>query len=73
MLCWKVYTFGCNDEGALGRKVDDEDECMTPGKVDLPEKVLSVSAGDSHTAALAKDGHVFIWGTFRVSLQQQFF
>lgn len=40
----QVYTFGCNDEGVLGRKLDDEDECMTPGKVDLPVKVLSVSA-----------------------------
>ena len=63
-----MYTFGCNDEGALGRDIDEEDECMTPGKVDLPVKVLSVSAGDSHTAALANGGHVFIWGTFRVSL-----
>jgi len=51
----------------LGREVDDEDECMTPGKVDLPVKVVSVSAGDSHTAALADDGRVYIWGTFRVS------
>jgi len=40
---------------------------MSPGKVDLPEKVLSVSAGDSHTAALAHSGRVFVWGTFRVS------
>jgi len=52
-------------EGALGRDIDDEGESMTPGKVDLPVKVLSVMAGDSHTAALANDGHVFIWGTFR--------
>ena len=40
---------------------------MTPDKVDLPVKVMSVSAGDSHTAALSNDGRVFIWGTFRVS------
>jgi len=51
----------------LGRKVDDEDECMSPEKVDLPVKVVFVSAGDSHTAALTDNGHVFIWGTFRVS------
>lgn len=61
----EVYTFGCNDEGALGREVDDEDECMTPGKVDLSVPALSVSAGDSHTAAITRDGKVFIWGTFR--------
>ena len=64
-----MYTFGCNDEGALGRQVEDEDECMTPGKVELPVnlRVVSVSAGDSHTAMLTHDGRVFIWGTFRVS------
>jgi len=42
---------------------------MTPDKVDLPVKAVSISAGDSHTAALTRDGHVFIWGTFRVSQQ----
>ena len=68
-----MYTFGCNDEGALGRKVNDDDECMSPAKVDMPVKVLSVSAGDSHSAALTRDGHVFIWGTFRVRRQLSFF
>jgi len=65
MLFGQVYTFGV--EGALGRAVDDKAECMTPGRVDLPAKVVSVSAGVSHTAALAHDGRVFLWGTFRVS------
>lgn len=40
---------------------------MVPGKVTLEEKVVQVSAGDSHTAALAEDGTVYIWGSFRVS------
>lgn len=39
-----------------------------PGKVELQEKVIQVSAGDSHTAALTEDGRVFLWGSFRVSL-----
>jgi alpha-tubulin suppressor-like RCC1 family protein len=65
-LFFKVFTFGCNDEGALGRKVADEDECMSPSKVELSEKITMVSAGDSHTAALSDQGHVYIWGTFRV-------
>jgi len=51
----------------LGRSVGDEDECMSPDKVDLSDKVVMVSAGDSHTAALSRDGRVYIWGTFRVS------
>jgi regulator of chromosome condensation len=26
-----VYSFGCNDNGALGRLTEDEDETYTPG------------------------------------------
>ena len=29
----EVFTFGCNDEGSLGRNVDEEEECFVPGKV----------------------------------------
>ncbi|KAG7242214.1 hypothetical protein INR49_024260 [Caranx melampygus] len=60
-----VYTFGCNDEGALGRDTTEEGSEMVPGKVALEEKVVQVSAGDSHTAALTEDGTVYIWGSFR--------
>ncbi|ENN70867.1 regulator of chromosome condensation [Dendroctonus ponderosae] len=64
----KVLTFGCNDEGALGRVTDGkEDAEFTPGEVELPAKVIQVTAGDSHTAALLEDGRVFAWGTFRDS------
>lgn len=61
-----MYTFGCNDEGALGRATAEDDDCMEPGKVDIPEKIKQVSAGDSHTAALSGSGQVYMWGTFRV-------
>ncbi|CAH2221737.1 regulator of chromosome condensation isoform X2 [Pelobates cultripes] len=60
-----IYTFGCNDEGALGRDTAEEGSETTPGKVELSEKVVQVSAGDSHTAALTEDGRVFIFGSFR--------
>lgn len=66
-----VYTFGCNDEFALGRANEDDIE-----KVDLPEKSIEITAGDSHTAALSETGVVYAWGTFRdgsgvVGLEQQ--
>ncbi|KAL6053277.1 hypothetical protein STEG23_009372, partial [Scotinomys teguina] len=64
-LVYKVYSFGCNDEGALGRDTSVEGSEMVPGKVELQEKVVQVSAGDSHTAALTEDGRVFLWGSFR--------
>ncbi|XP_018332312.1 regulator of chromosome condensation isoform X2 [Agrilus planipennis] len=64
----KVLTFGCNDEGALGRETaDKEDAEFIPGEVNLPDRVKQVSAGDSHTVALLEDGRVFAWGTFRDS------
>ena len=63
----KIYTFGCNDEGALGRDTSEEGSECTPGPVELQERVVQVSAGDSHTAALTDDGRVFIWGSFRIT------
>ncbi|XP_018579468.1 regulator of chromosome condensation [Anoplophora glabripennis] len=64
----KVITFGCNDEGALGRVTEGkEDAEFEAGEVELPSKVVQVSAGDSHSAALLDDGRVFAWGTFRDS------
>ncbi|XP_017772383.1 PREDICTED: regulator of chromosome condensation isoform X2 [Nicrophorus vespilloides] len=64
----KVITFGCNDEGALGRSTADKEEAeFIPDMVVLPSKVVQISAGDSHTAALLDDGRVFAWGTFRDS------
>lgn len=60
-----VYSFGCNDDGALGRTTDDDDETYTPGKVDIPGRVVMISAGDSHSAAVTSEGRCFYWGTFR--------
>ncbi|XP_014216858.1 regulator of chromosome condensation [Copidosoma floridanum] len=62
----KVITFGCNDEGALGRDTNEGGEA-TPGLVDLPGRAIQVTAGDSHSAALMEDGRVFVWGSFRDS------
>eukprot|EP00919_Chromeraceae_sp_WS-2016_P032811 GHVR01077509.1.p1 GENE.GHVR01077509.1~~GHVR01077509.1.p1 ORF type:complete len:377 (-),score=108.06 GHVR01077509.1:145-1233(-) len=70
-----IYTFGCNDEGALGR----EGEETLPLKVDLPVspsilpegqvygKVKKVSCGDSHTVAVTWEGRVYSWGSYRNS------
>ncbi|XP_067646240.1 regulator of chromosome condensation [Eurosta solidaginis] len=62
-----VYSFGCNDEGALGRDSSEDGSEFEPHKIDLPGKVLKISAGDSHSASLLEDGRVFAWGSFRDS------
>uniref|UniRef100_A0A1A9UIS3 Regulator of chromosome condensation n=1 Tax=Glossina austeni TaxID=7395 RepID=A0A1A9UIS3_GLOAU len=58
-----VYSFDCNDEEALGH---DSSE-FVPDALDLPNKVLKISAGDSHSTCLLEDGRVFAWGSFRDS------
>ncbi|CAK1595156.1 unnamed protein product, partial [Parnassius mnemosyne] len=63
----KVWTFGCNDEGALGRNTNGEKDEGTPKTVTLPKKAVAISAGDSHTAALLDNGDVYAWGAFRDS------
>ncbi|XP_043281398.1 regulator of chromosome condensation isoform X2 [Venturia canescens] len=62
-----VLTFGCNDEGALGRDTSVEDSETTPALVQLDGKAIQVTAGDSHSAALLEDGRAFAWGSFRDS------
>ncbi|XP_063606599.1 regulator of chromosome condensation-like [Penaeus indicus] len=62
----KVYTWGCNDEGGLGRVTKTEEENFTCGVVEgIDGKVSQITAGDCHTAALTEDGQVYAWGCFR--------
>ena len=58
-----VFSFGCNDDGALGRTSGEESQ---PGLVELPYLVDQISAGDSHScAANSRNGILFQWGKFR--------
>lgn len=64
----KVYTWGCNDEGGLGRVTSSTDgDEFTAGLVKEMERVnvVMVCAGDSHTMALSDNGIVYGWGTYR--------
>ncbi|KAH8239083.1 hypothetical protein KR032_000503, partial [Drosophila birchii] len=62
-----IYSFGCNDEGALGRDTSEEGSESRPALVELPGKALRISAGDSHSACILEDGRVYAWGSFRDS------
>jgi len=62
----KLWTWGNNDDEALGRLGNES----LPGLVEgglrgVP--VQMVSAGDSHSAALSRDGRVFTWGVYKDS------
>ena len=62
-----VYTFGCPIEGALGRYGNPR----SPGKVDIPQTVLFVAAGGSHSVAVSKDC-LYVWGSYGGSLPIEF-
>jgi len=66
-----VYSWGVNDEGALGRLANKDvaGSESTPGLVDLPSAAIAVdlSTGDSHVAVVTADGAIVAWGTFRTS------
>ncbi|KAJ2721707.1 hypothetical protein GGI07_003763 [Coemansia sp. Benny D115] len=59
----KLWSWGCNDQKALGRGGDE----FVPGPVDALANVsiVRVACSDSATFALSEDGHVYSWGTFR--------
>lgn len=62
----KVHTWGCNDEGGLGRTTSCEEENFSAGPVEgISGRVVQITAGDCHTAALTEDGTVYAWGSFR--------
>lgn len=63
----EVWSFGCNDEGALGRDTSKEGSEYESAKVDLPTECVKITAGDSHSAFLLKDRRVFACGSFRDS------
>lgn len=63
----EVWSFGCNDEGALGRDTSEEGSEYEARKVNLPNACIRITAGDSHSAFLLNDGRVFACGSFRDS------
>lgn len=62
----KLSSFGCNDEGALGRETQADNYDPEPNDINIPGEVAMISTGDSHSACLLRDGRVFVWGSFKV-------
>lgn len=60
----RVYTWGCNDEGALGRLGEESQPTII--KDGLPEMMTSITCGDSHSVAYnSKLNLVYFWGSYR--------
>lgn len=60
----RVYSWGCNDEKALGHGAPE----FAVAEVEELQgrRVVQVAAGDSISAALTDEGKIYSWGTFRV-------
>ncbi|KJP89374.1 hypothetical protein AK88_01040 [Plasmodium fragile] len=68
----KLFSFGCNDMGVLGRKTHanstkDPEHSPTLLNFTCKSKIKKISCGDNHTAVLLEDGKVYITGGFRDS------
>ncbi|CRG98445.1 regulator of chromosome condensation, putative [Plasmodium relictum] len=66
----KLYSFGCNDMGVLGRKTDSnntKDHEYSPTLINFTfsSKIKKITCGDNHTAILLENGKVYITGGFR--------
>lgn len=60
----RVFSWGCNDAGALGREGADE----VPFEVkNLPTNIVYFTCGDSHTLGLTSDGNVWMFGCYNDS------
>lgn len=61
-----VWTWGCNDDGPLGRDGAEN----TPLLVDqLTQKVTDIAAGDNHSIAYnTQTNQIFFWGCYKVSI-----
>ena len=62
----KVYTWGCNDEGALGRIGAENTPIEVANTINIP--ITDIAAGDCHSVAYNTNlNQVFLWGLYRVS------
>ncbi|KAI8846107.1 regulator of chromosome condensation 1/beta-lactamase-inhibitor protein II, partial [Chytridium lagenaria] len=59
----KLYSWGCNDQKALGWSGEETEPLPVEGLENV--KIIQVVCGDSLTAALSDEGNVYAWGTFR--------
>ena len=64
----ELWTWGCNDDGALGRSGDEDVPLLVAGgALGGGARVAAVACGDSVSVALLATGKVASWGTFKDS------
>lgn len=65
----KVITFGSNSNGQLGCSLSLSRKGPTILKIPrLKHPIISISAGSNHTALVSKDGKLYTFGSYLVSI-----
>jgi regulator of chromosome condensation len=59
----KLWSWGCNDQRALGRSGDEYIPALVENLEDV--KIVKVACCDSVTMALSDKGELYCWGTYR--------
>ncbi|KAF7726903.1 hypothetical protein EC973_008198 [Apophysomyces ossiformis] len=59
----QLWSWGCNDEGVLGRKGDEFEPAVVQDLEGV--HIVKVACGDSISMALSDEGKLYCWGTFR--------
>ena len=67
-----VYTWGCNDDGSLGRTGDEWLPLLVEGPL-VNETIISVACGDGQTIAVSTGGQVWGWGCYKDKEGKKFF
>jgi regulator of chromosome condensation len=60
----KVYTWGCADEGSLGRDGDESLPMLVTDNI-AHESIVTVACGDGQTIAVTAGGAVYAWGCYK--------
>ena len=62
-----AYSWGCNDDGALGRKGEENVPIIVDSLADKKVFLTQVACGDCHSAFVDKDGGAWIVGSYKDS------
>lgn len=68
----QVYTWGCADDGSLGRPGEESVPLLVQGDM-LNETIIRVACGDGQTIAISTTGTVWGWGCYKDKEGQKWF
>ena len=69
----QAYTWGCSDDGSLGRVGEETTPLLVQTLVDAEEIIIGMACGDGQTIAVSTSGRVWGWGCYKDKEGKKFF